>query len=137
MSGKKSHRSCILANILSSSTNYWNHEKWLKSIHFKNPVALSSFSIQHQLNQNKVSWCCIENDNDFERNEDRATVFLKWTDFSLKFPKVPRPRFRIFLKTHCSVHLYRPVLVLFIQILSRLILILSKFYLDQIRIKFE
>ena len=27
------------------------------------------------------SWCCIENDNDFERNEDRATEFLKWTDF--------------------------------------------------------
>ena len=27
-------------------------------------------------------WCYIENDNDFERNENRATVFLKWTDFS-------------------------------------------------------
>ena len=29
------------------------------------------------------SWCCIENDNDFERNEDRTTRFLKmngWTD---------------------------------------------------------
>ena len=26
-------------------------------------------------------WCCIENDHNFERNEDRATVFLKWTDF--------------------------------------------------------
>ena len=24
---------------------------------------------------------CIENDHNFERNEDRATVFLKWTDF--------------------------------------------------------
>ena len=42
----------------------------LKSVHFKNPVARSSFllkslsfSIQHQLNQNKVSWCYIENDN--------------------------------------------------------------------------
>ena len=61
----------------------------LKSVHFKTPVARSSFlskslsvSIQHQLNQNKVSWCCIENDNDFEKNEDRATGLLKWTDFS-------------------------------------------------------
>ena len=24
---------------------------------------------------------CIENDHNFERNEDRATVFLKLTDF--------------------------------------------------------
>ena len=30
-------------------------------------------------NQNKVG----ENDNAFERNEDCATVFLEWTDFSL------------------------------------------------------
>ena len=29
-----------------------------------------------------VSWCCIENDYNFERNEDRATVFLKWADFN-------------------------------------------------------
>ena len=42
---------------------------------------LWSFSIQHQLNQHIVSWCYIENDYNFERNEDRATVFLKWTDF--------------------------------------------------------
>ena len=27
--------------------------------------------------QNKVSCCYIENDHNFERNEDRATVFLK------------------------------------------------------------
>ena len=26
-------------------------------------------------NQNKVSWCVIENDHDFERTEDRATDF--------------------------------------------------------------
>ena len=32
-------------------------------------------------NQNKVGWCIIENDNNFERTEDRATVFLKWMDF--------------------------------------------------------
>ena len=25
--------------------------------------------------------CCIEKYQNFERNEDRATVFLKWTDF--------------------------------------------------------
>ena len=45
------------------------------------------FSIPHQLNQNKVNWCDIEgshieNVHNFERNEDRAAVFLKWTDFS-------------------------------------------------------
>ena len=28
-----------------------------------------------------LSWWYIENDHNFERNEDRATVFLKWTDF--------------------------------------------------------
>ena len=33
-------------------------------------------------NQNKVSWCYIENYHNFERNEDRETVFLKWTNFS-------------------------------------------------------
>ena len=33
------------------------------------------FEIIWPLNQNKVSWCYIENDHNFERNEDRATVF--------------------------------------------------------------
>ena len=33
-------------------------------------------------NQNKVNWCIIENDHNFERNENPAIVFLKWTDFS-------------------------------------------------------
>ena len=49
----------------------------LKSIHFKKTVARSSFasklwsfSIQHQLNQNKVRWCYIGNDHNLER---------KWT----------------------------------------------------------
>ena len=62
----------------------------LKPIHIKNPVAQSSFlskslslSIQHQLNQNNVSWCYIEKDDDFERNEDRATGFLIWMGFSI------------------------------------------------------
>ena len=31
------------------------------------------------------SWCCIENDHNFERNEDCVTFFLKWTDFSKKW----------------------------------------------------
>ena len=63
----------------------------INSVSFKNPVAQSSFlsksltfTIQHQLNQNKVSWCCIINDNDFERNEHCATVFLIWTDFKMQ-----------------------------------------------------
>ena len=33
-------------------------------------------------NQNKVSWCIIENDHNFEQNEDLVTVFLKWMDFN-------------------------------------------------------
>ena len=37
-------------------------------------------------NQNKVS----ENDNTFERNEDCATVFLKWTDFRFFFSNLIR-----------------------------------------------
>ena len=55
------------------------------SVHFKITFARSSFlsklwsfSIQHR---NNVSWGCIESDHDFERNEDRTTVILKWTDF--------------------------------------------------------
>ena len=32
-----------------------------------------------------VSWCCIENYHNFERNEDHATVFLKWRDFRKYF----------------------------------------------------
>ena len=62
----------------------------VKSVHFKKTVARSSFlsklqyfSIQHQLSwhQKKVSWSYIEKYHNFKRNEDRATVFLKWTDF--------------------------------------------------------
>ena len=33
---------------------------------------------------NKVSWCIIENDHNFEKTEDRATVFIKWMDFRSK-----------------------------------------------------
>ena len=32
--------------------------------------------------QYKISWCYSENYHNFERNEDRETVFLKWTNFS-------------------------------------------------------
>ena len=84
-------------NLLSGH-NYlaWGYFEFsiisLKSVHFKNPVAGSSFlskslsfSIQHQLNQNKVSWCYIENDNNFESNEDCTTVFLKWRHFKDRF----------------------------------------------------
>ena len=31
--------------------------------------------------KNKVSWCIIENDHNFDKTEDHTTVFLKWTDF--------------------------------------------------------
>ena len=31
--------------------------------------------------QNKVSWCIIGNDHNFERTEDCNHVFLNWTDF--------------------------------------------------------
>ena len=36
-------------------------------------------------NQNKVSWCIIENDHNFDQNENRVTVFLKWTDFTIPY----------------------------------------------------
>ena len=84
----------------------------IKSVHFKNPVMRSSFlskslsfTIQHQLNQNKVSWCNIniENDNNFERNEDRTTVFLKWTDFSILMNLLWENVF-LFCKTFCLVN---------------------------------
>ena len=55
---------------------------FLKFVHFKKTIAQSSFLSKYChfcWNQNKVS----ENDNTFERNEDCATVFLKWTDFSV------------------------------------------------------
>ena len=49
------------------------------------------------------SWCCIENDKDFERNEDPATGFLKWTDFKekhLKSLKVYKSTFVNWKGTH-------------------------------------
>ena len=58
-----------------------NYSSTLKSVHFKNTVARFSFFQSCDRFQYKISWCCIENDYNFERNEDRATVFLKRTDF--------------------------------------------------------
>ena len=63
----------------------------LKSVHFKNPVARSSFlskslsfSIRNQLNQNKVSWCILENDHIFEGSEDHATHTVILEYFNIK-----------------------------------------------------
>ena len=67
---------------------------YLKSIRFKNTVTRPSFhsklwpfSIQQCISwhQNKVSWCIIENGHSFVWNENRVTVFLKWTDFNTIF----------------------------------------------------
>ena len=57
--------------------------KALKSVHFKKTVAQSSFlskvlSFLLKSKQSQRKW-----QNAFERNEDCATVFLKWTDFSI------------------------------------------------------
>ena len=41
-----------------------------------------NFQYSVSWHQNKVSWCYAENDHNFERYGDRATVFLKWTDFT-------------------------------------------------------
>ena len=54
----------------------------LKSVHFKKPVAQSSFlskvlSFLLKAKQSQRKW------NTFERNENCATVFLKWTDFNI------------------------------------------------------
>ena len=47
-------------------------------------MILISFKIVVILNKVSASlfWFCIANDHVFERNEDCATVFLKWTDFN-------------------------------------------------------
>ena len=51
----------------------------LKSVHFKNTVAQSSFlsKLWSYITLADVSWYCIKNDHNFERDEDQATVFLK------------------------------------------------------------
>ena len=43
----------------------------LKSIHFKNTIAIKIVIIFNNTNQNKVSWCIIEIDNS-DRTEDGA-----------------------------------------------------------------
>ena len=68
------------------SHTLFNNLLLLKSVHFKITVARSSFCSKFMIifnwNRNKVSWCIIENDHSFEQNEDRVTVFLKWTGFN-------------------------------------------------------
>ena len=49
------------------------------------------FQLYISWHQNKVSWYIIENGHSFEWNEDRVTVFLKWTDFSNIFWFVRNP----------------------------------------------
>ena len=81
-----------------------NGSPWLNSVHFMNTVARSSvhskiwsFSIIHQLTLFWFSWCIIENDHISEWIEDRATVFLKWTDFRyiIRFGLHTGERFRV------------------------------------------
>ena len=43
-----------------------------------------SWFTQNYENQNKVSWCFIENDHIFEWTEDSATVFLNLSDFNIE-----------------------------------------------------
>ena len=57
---------------------------YLKSVHFKNPVVRSSFLFKMVVIFNTASaeskqsqLMLYENGNNFERNEDCATVFLK------------------------------------------------------------
>ena len=47
-------------------------------------LIFSKLSFQYNISwhQNKISWCYSETYHNFERIEDRAIVFLKWTDFS-------------------------------------------------------
>ena len=56
----------------------------LKSVHFKKTVAQSSF-LSKVLSFLLTLFWFQQNDNTFERNEDCATVFLKWTDFKYIF----------------------------------------------------
>ena len=64
-------------------------DKVLKSIHFNtqlhNPHFFQncgSFQYNNSWLCFDVSWCCIEKYHNFEINEECATVFLKWTDFT-------------------------------------------------------
>ena len=63
----------------------------LKSVHFNTQLHDPHFfqncgTFQYNISWLcfDVSWCCIEKYHNFERNEDRTTVILKWTDFSSK-----------------------------------------------------
>ena len=64
----------------------------IKSVHFKNTVKRSSvlsklwsFSICNasaEIETKSADVFIIENNHNFDTTEDRATVLLKWTDFS-------------------------------------------------------
>ena len=61
-------------------------------------------------NQNKVSWCIIENDHNFERSEDRATLFLKWTDLNTNIKKI---FWKNYNQTYVNFHFKLHVCILF------------------------
>ena len=71
--------SLLLTNamMLSLTSRFYYMVKLLKSLHFKNLVLFNITSAAFVL-------ICIEKYHNFERNEDRAIVFLKWTDFTQK-----------------------------------------------------
>ena len=79
---------CVFASKLLSRVSAWSQGKQsvgLKSVYFKKTVTRSSFlskslssSIWHQLTLFWFSSCCIENDNDFERNEDQSRASAYW-----------------------------------------------------------
>ena len=86
----------ILCCLSICTMNYWNrfiasfYSKFtIKCVHVMIRVARSSvlsilwsFSIQHQLTFSNVSWYYIENDQKFERTEDRTTGIITWTHFT-------------------------------------------------------
>ena len=79
-------RSIIISTFFLKSCLWYIHATLIKSVHFKKPVTRSSF-----LSKSVVIFnITITNmTTHFERNEDRITGFLKWTDFSIKILKRP------------------------------------------------
>ena len=70
----------IQVTFLEILNTLYDFQEILKSVHFKNPVARSSF-LSKLFWFHNFSICCIENGHNFERNEGCATVFLRWRDF--------------------------------------------------------
>ena len=70
--------STFTRHLVEILTSFAIFEKCLlKSVHFKKTVAQSSF-LSKVLSFRLTLFYFSENDNTFERNEDCATVFLKW-----------------------------------------------------------